>query len=186
MRDAAVRKPMRWRALAALVLAACGDSSGRGTAVPIPGGHAGIGFDDLRYSAPLGLVLVPAGRTGALALVDPASNNVSMVSGFSATSAYDGSHDFGPTSVDAGRGLLFVTDRTSGNVSVVDPSTRTIGNSLPLAASPDYVRYVEATNELWISEPSAAQIEVVSLSTDPMPLLSHAASIPYRTAPSPW
>jgi hypothetical protein len=182
MRDAAERKVKRWRGLAALFLVACGDF-GRGTAVPIPAGHAGIGFDDLRYSAMLGRVLVPAGRTGALALVDPDSRDVTVVSGFSATSAYDGSHDFGPTSVDSGRGLLFVTDRTSGKLSVVDPSTRTIGSSLLLAASPDYVRFVEATNELWISEPSAAQIEVVSLSTDPMPTLSHAASIVVSNGP---
>jgi DNA-binding beta-propeller fold protein YncE len=126
---------------------------------------------------------VPAGRTGTLALVDPSSDNVSVMAGFSASAAYDGSHDFGPTSVDQGRGLLFVTDRTAGTVSVVDPATRRIVSALTLAASPDYVRFVEATDELWISEPSASQIEIVSLSAGPMAVPSHAASIAIANGP---
>jgi hypothetical protein len=172
-----------WPVLLPAFLVTCADGPGRGTPVPIPGGAAGIGLDDLRYSVSLGRVLAPAGRTGALALVDPGSGVVSMITGFSASSAYDGSHDFGPTSADSGRGLLFVTDRTSGKLSIVDPTTRAIGGSLTLAASPDYVRYVEATDELWISEPSASQIEIVSLSKGPMPAPSHAASIGVENGP---
>jgi hypothetical protein len=76
MSDAAERMRKLRRVLMAIVLVGCSDSSGRGTAVPIPGGHAGIGFDDLLYSAMLGRVLVPAGRTGALALLDPASDTL--------------------------------------------------------------------------------------------------------------
>ena len=43
------------------------------TSIEIPGGSAGIGFDDLRFAPASGRVLVPAGRTGVLALVDPAT-----------------------------------------------------------------------------------------------------------------
>ena len=38
-------------------------------AVDLPDGRGGVGFDDLRYDATLGQVLIPAGRTGN---VDPA------------------------------------------------------------------------------------------------------------------
>ena len=169
-------------ALTALLLGSCSDGSGPGTAVPIPGGAAGIGFDDLRYAVRLGRVLAPAGRTGTLALVDPDTDGVSTIAGFSASAAYDGSHDFGPTSADEGRGLLFVTDRTSGKLSAVEPATGTILSSVILAASPDYVRYVEATDELWISEPSASQIEIVALS-GATPALSHAAVIAVTNGP---
>jgi hypothetical protein len=41
------------------------------SAIQIPGGSAGIGFDDLRYSPSLKRVLVPAGRTGMFVLIDP-------------------------------------------------------------------------------------------------------------------
>lgn len=42
--------------------------------IKIPGGDAGIGFDDLRFSMKLGRVLVPSGRTGSLNLIDPVAS----------------------------------------------------------------------------------------------------------------
>src|SRR5262249_6661273 len=54
----------------AFLLAACA-SAPTGQRVALPSGNAGIGFDDLRYSSTLHRVLVPAGRTGTLDLVDP-------------------------------------------------------------------------------------------------------------------
>jgi hypothetical protein len=150
---------------AVLGLSGCG-AGADGTAVPIPGGSAGIGFDDLRYSPSLGAVLAPAGRTGVLALVTPDSLRVETIGGFSVSGSYDGSHDFGATSVDEGRGLLFVTDRTSQRLHVVDPAARAIVASAGLAASPDYVRYVSATDEVWVTEPSASQIQVFALAPD--------------------
>ena len=175
-------KRSRLAPLLATAAAACSGSPD-GTAVPIPGGGAGIGFDDLRYSAVLHRVLVPAGRAGALALIDPDSRAVTTVGGFSATENYDGAHDFGATSVDEGRGLLFVTDRTSQKVNVVDPTTGSILGSLGLAANPDYLRYVASTGELWITEPSAARVEIVSLSADALPALSSVASIGVANGP---
>src|SRR5262245_36760183 len=82
-------------------------------ALPLPSGPPGIGFDDLRFSEALGAVLVPAGRTGNVDLVDPASNAATAIGGFSANASYGGGHDFGVTSVDAGGGFVFATDRTS-------------------------------------------------------------------------
>jgi hypothetical protein len=101
--------------------------------------------------------------SGNLTLVDPDSLAVTTFSGFSAIGDYSGGHDDGPTSVDEGRGLLFVTDRTSQKLDVVDPKSGTIVASAPVSASPDYVRYVAPTDEVWISEPAGAQIEIFSL-----------------------
>src|SRR5439155_14313407 len=90
------------RAMARFLVAVCGlfgcGSHPDGTAVSLPGGNGGIGFDDLRFSSALGKVLVPAGRTGALDLVDPATLAVSRITGFGETAGYDGGHDVGPTS----------------------------------------------------------------------------------------
>jgi DNA-binding beta-propeller fold protein YncE len=166
----------------AIAIAACG-SSADGRSVPLPNGDAGIGFDDLRYSSALHAVLAPAGRTGSLALIDPDSLRVTSIAGFSASSSYDGSHDFGATSVDEGRGLLFVTDRTSQKLHVVDPKAGAIVASMTLAAGPDYVRYVAATDEVWISEPSASQIEIVALAKDATATPSSAATIPIANGP---
>jgi DNA-binding beta-propeller fold protein YncE len=151
--------------------------------VPIPGGAPGIGFDDLRYSPSLHRVLAPAGRAGTVALVDPDSNGVLTVAGFSASRTYDGSHDFGPTSVDEGDGFLFVTDRSSQELSVVDPTAGSVLTSFTLSASPDYVRFVAATNEAWVSEPSASQIEVVGVAVGARPSLSSVALISIANGP---
>jgi DNA-binding beta-propeller fold protein YncE len=105
------------------------------------------------------------------------------VGGFSATASYDGSHDFGATSVDEGRGLLFVTDRTSGKLDVVDPSSRAIVSSLALASTPDYARYVEATDEVWVTEPDAAQLEIVALAKDDRATPSSVATIGFANGP---
>jgi hypothetical protein len=168
--------------VAALALAACGDGP-KGLRVPIPGGAAGVGFDDLRYSPSLHRVLAPAGRAGTLALIDPDSGGVRTVAGFSESSTYDGSHDFGATSVDEGDGVLFVTDRSTRKLDVVDPVAGKIVSSLALAASPDYVRFVAATHEVWITEPSANQIEVVAASPGATPALSLVAVISVANGP---
>jgi hypothetical protein len=135
--------------------------------VPIPGGEGGIGFDDLRYSSRLGRVLVPAGRTGALCLVDPGSGSVDRIAGFGEAEGFSGGHGDGTTSVDEGLGLLFAIDRTSKRVDVVDPAARSILAYAALAGDPDYVRFVASTRELWVTEPDAEQIEVFDLGPTP-------------------
>jgi hypothetical protein len=79
-------------AMTVFIAAACA-ASPQGMSVPIPGGAAGIGFDDLRYSSSMHRVLAPAGRAGTLALADPDSGGVMSIAGFSASSTYDGLHD---------------------------------------------------------------------------------------------
>jgi hypothetical protein len=78
------------------------------------------------------------------------------------------------TAVAEGAGFLFVTDRTTQKLYVADPTTKQIVATTSLATSPDYVRYVPQTNELWVTEPDAEQIEVFTLAgSQPM----HAALI---------
>src|SRR4051794_2571815 len=91
------------------------------TAVPLPDGRPGIGFDDLRYSARLGRVIAPAGRTGDVDLVDPATRSVTAIGGFSTGLFFVGGHDEGPTSADEGAGLVYVTDRSTMRLHIVDP-----------------------------------------------------------------
>jgi DNA-binding beta-propeller fold protein YncE len=83
---------------------------------------------------------------------------------FGADPLWFGGHGQGPTSVDEGGGFLFVTDRTTRKLSVVDPAKKQIVSTVSVGASPDYVRFVPATNEVWITEPDAEQLEVFTLS----------------------
>jgi hypothetical protein len=146
-----------------LALAACTVTTPPGASATIPDGAGGIGFDDLRYSPSLHRVLAPAGRTGTLALVDPDTLGVTTIAGFRTSAAFSATPDDGPTSVDEGRGLLFVTDRTAGNLAVVDAAAGKIVASAPVASTPGYVRYVATTDEVWITEPASHQLEIFAL-----------------------
>ncbi len=131
--------------------------------IALPDGAPGIGFDDLRWAPGLRKVLAPAGRTGKLDLVDPATHAVTAIAGFSAEAKYGGGHDDSVTSADEGAGLLFATDRTKQSLSVVDPASASIKSSTKLATEPDYVRFVGKTGEVWVTEPDGEQIEIFKL-----------------------
>jgi hypothetical protein len=143
--------------------AGCSHGCSHGPSIALPGGGAGIGFDDLRWSPRLGHVLAPAGRTGNLDLVDPDDDSVTAIGGFSATDAFDGGHDFGVTSADDTGAWLLATDRTSRSLGVVDARSGTIVTTAPVGSGPDYVRWVASTNEAWVTEPGSDRLELFRL-----------------------
>lgn len=128
-------------------------------------GDEGIGFDDLGFSARLGKILVPAGGTGLIDLIDPDARVVTpLVVG--AARAYEGGHGAGITSVDSDGVRLFAIDRTSKRVLVASPTSgRKLGAAL-LTGHPDYVRWVGPTHELWVTEPDEERIEIFTLKDD--------------------
>ena len=143
------------------------------TPLALPGGASGIGFDDMVFAPSLHKVLVPAGRSGNLDLIDPDTKQVTAIGGFSSRTSFGGGHGEGVTSADEGRGLLFATDRDARQLNVVDPKTQSVIATAPLASGPDYVRYVSMTGEVWVTEPGAARIEVFSLPPSGAPKAAH-------------
>ena len=152
-------------------------------AVALPGGAAGIGFDDLRFSPELGRVLVPAGRSGNLDLVDPVTGRVEAIAGFSSRALFAGGHGEGTTSADAGRGLVFAVDRTARNLVIIDAATHVMVAQTRLASSPDYVRWVEPRGEVWVTQPDQERIEVFEMPAGSAPTLLHSAFIPVPGGP---
>jgi len=145
--------------------------------ISFPGGEGGIGFDDFGFAPSIHRVLVPGGRTGKLMLIDPATQTTETLSGFSQGAEYGGGHGEGITSADEGRGVIFVTDRSSKRLNVIDEQSRKIVATAPLSAGPDYVRFVSETNEVWVTEPRAQGIEVFSLPDAGMPKPIHAGFV---------
>jgi hypothetical protein len=137
------------------------------TMIPIAGGEPAIDFDDLRYSAALRRVIVPAGGTGSIVLVEPGSWKLTLIGGLGAAKEFGGGHGEGITSVDEGRGFLFAADHGAQRLLVVDPGDGRIVASAPLASGPDYVRYVVPTGEVWVTQPDKDRIEIFRLEGNP-------------------
>jgi hypothetical protein len=150
---------------------------------PFPGGSQGIGFDDLGFAPTLRKVMVPGGSTGKLVLIDPDSQRMEIIGGFSARAGYSGGHGEGITSSDASRGLMYVTDRSARLLDIVDPRAKKIIASARLASGPDYVRFVSETNEVWVTEPGAERIEIFSLPDLGTPVPAHSGFIPVPGGP---
>lgn len=136
--------------------------------IQIAGGETGIGFDDLMYSKKLHRMLVPGGWTGTVNLIDPDTLAVTTISGFTADPSWDSGDTRGVGSMDEGNGLVFVGDRSSSELGIVDPATNQIVRKVPLLGYPDYVRYVKATDEIWVTEIS--QIEILKGANEGMPV----------------
>jgi hypothetical protein len=145
-------------------------------AIALPRGAPGIGFDDLQYSARLG-VLVPAGRAGDLDVIDPVTHAVRAIENFSAAAEFDGGHDVGVTSVADTGTFLAVTDRTSRELIVFEPDGDRMA-SVKLRAGPDYVRFAPATGELWVTEPDGEQIEVFQIMMKDLLVAGAPVSVP--------
>lgn len=131
--------------------------------IGLPGAEGGTGFDDISFAPGINRVLVAGGRTGILYLIDPSTREITEIKGFSSEESYKGGHGQGITSADEGHDLVFTTDRTAKTLNAVDPKAGKLAGSVPLEATPDYVRFIEAANEVWVTEPGAHKIEIFSL-----------------------
>lgn len=163
-------------------------AGGRGSAVAhvrtfrlIPKG--GIGFDDLSFSPDLHAVLAPAGGTGCVDLFDSRSLAQTSLCGIAPGGNYEGGHGEGTTSADYGAGWIFAIDRSSQSLKIVDPKAKKVVTTAPLAAGPDYVRWVPSTREVWVTEPDNEQIEVFALTADNPPKLTEAGKIAVKGGP---
>jgi DNA-binding beta-propeller fold protein YncE len=181
-----------FRALTVLVLlGAAGRVAGAPRApepqsIAIPDGEKGIGYDDLQYAPGLKRILVPAGRTGRLVLIDPATKAVVSITGFSSAASFVGGHGQGTTSaaeLPGADGRIVATDRGSRELKLVSAKTNSIVGSIKLAAGPDYVRAVPATDEVWVTEPGRKQIEVIRVDPKAAGGLAHIANISVPDGP---
>lgn len=140
--------------------------------VPLPGGAGGIGFDDIGWDASLDRVISPAGGTGNVDLVDPATLAV-------VADAPGGAIE----TATSGRGWLFAVDRGTRTIYVVDPATGAVAGTGTAFTPPDYARYAAATDELWVTEPDDQAIEVFALGTGAVPTPTSVARIPITGGP---
>ncbi len=131
------------------------------TAVAIPNGQEGIGFDDLVYCAQLHKILVPAGHTGKLYLIDPVSMAMDSIGGFTSSAHFQKGHHTGVSTADEGDGYIFTADHGTKMLMAVDMKTGKVAAQTPLMGQPDIIRYAASQREVWVTEPDdLKQIEI--------------------------
>jgi len=151
--------------------------------VSLPGGEGGIGFDDLLFSTPLGRFLVPGGRTGRVFLLDPATRRLEPVGALSTLPSWSGGHGQGATSADARADTVFAGDRTARRLVAVPLGGKGTAAEAALESGPDYVRWVETTSEVWVTEPDAESIEIFRFDPRASPALARAGRIAVPDGP---
>jgi hypothetical protein len=141
--------------------------------IALPDWSSGTGFDDLVFARGIRRLLVPAGRSGKVFLVDPDTKAVASIKGFSTGQGIPGgAHEVGPTSSDEGPDALFVIDRTADRLSLVDLDSKRVVAVADLPSTPDYVRYV------YVPESDSATLSVMAVSeTGSLSLVATAATV---------
>ncbi len=165
------------------VFAQSPSSSLQASVLPLLGGADGINFDDLVFAPDIHKVLVPAGHTRKLYLIDPDTYEAVLVSGFNPIPENKKSHNAGITSADEGEGFLFVADHDTQKLDMIDVKTGTIMATAPFSGGPDYVRYVGINHEVWVTQPSNNQIEVFTFTVGNKPTISSKTVIPVTDGP---
>ena len=153
------------------------------TPIPVPGGEGGIGFDDLLFSSALGRFVVPGGRTGSVFLLDPKTQQLEALGRLSKAATWQGGHGQSATSADARVDTLFVADRTAKKLFAIPVRGDAPTAETPLGGDPDYVRWVEPTGEVWVTEPDAKAIEVFRFDRGAKPALVHVGKIAVADGP---
>ncbi len=138
-----------------------------------------ISFDDFTYDSQLHRVIIPAGETGQVALIDPANMQVQFISGFS-RQVEVGNPMIGASSVAVAGGFLYGLDQATVSIKTISLSTGNLIASTRVQAAADYIRFVSAANELWVTERGLHQIEIFSLSgaDSPAPVSTGVISVP--------
>jgi hypothetical protein len=164
----------------ALALAAAAEAL---SPIALPGADGPVGFDDLRFSTELRRVVVPAGRTGRVVLVDPEDHATEAIAGFSSSRRAGRGHGESTTSADTGEGLVFASDRTRQELVVADPKAKKIVTRVKLGGGPDYVRWVAPLREVWVTEPGKKVVETFRLEGGAAPKLTRTGTIAVPDGP---
>jgi DNA-binding beta-propeller fold protein YncE len=136
--------------------------------LPLPGGTpAGIGMDYIAFDPATNAVWVPAGNTGAVDVIDPATNKIRQIAGFPTKEVTMGERKrvLGPSSVTFGGGTAYIGNRADTSVCAYDTKTLARRRCQVLDSSPDGLAYVAPTKELWVTTPRDKSIRILDGTT---------------------
>ncbi len=160
--------------------------------VMLPRGAPGIEFDDIQFGPGLRKVIVPAGRTGSVVLIDPDTSAITEITGLQGSDNYKpvpgtgtvrAGTRYGSTSATEAGEYVAALDCTAKTLDILDPVAATIVASVALGGASDYVHYVPSMHELWVTNPSASAIDFYSLPASGTPTPVKAGSFAVASGP---
>lgn len=132
-------------------------------AVPIPGATPPLSFDYLATDRSAGRIYLAVGNTGSLDVFDTATGTFARVDGFkTAEKEWKGKRRvLGPSAAAVGDGVVYVGNRATSEICVVDVKTWKRGQCLKLPTSTDGVAYVASVKEVWVTTPEDQSLTVL-------------------------
>jgi DNA-binding beta-propeller fold protein YncE len=131
--------------------------------LPLPGGPAAINMDYIAFDPATGSIWAPAGNTGAVDVVDTATDAIRRIPDLPTAEMGSGERKrkVGPSSVTVGEGWVYVGNRADSSVCAFHPRTLERGACHRLDSMPDGVAYVAATKEVWVTTPRDKSIRIL-------------------------
>ena len=135
--------------------------------VPLPGGPGPIRMDYIAFDSATRSVWVPAGNTGFVDVIDPATGAIREIHGFATAEMGTGERrrKVGPSSVAIGDGTNYVGNRGDSSVCAFDPRSLAKKTCHTLDSMPDGLAYVARTKELWVTTPRDKSIRILDAAT---------------------
>jgi DNA-binding beta-propeller fold protein YncE len=134
---------------------------------PLPAGAGDASFDLLAYEPKLDRVWVPMARdVGSADVFDIPKSTFTRVTGLAVVrKEMNGkTRTMGPSSATAGDGVVYIGNRGTNEVCVVDAATLALGKCAKVPVAPDCVVYLPSTKEVWVTSPHAQSIVVFDAS----------------------
>jgi DNA-binding beta-propeller fold protein YncE len=170
---------MRLRYLGVVFLCACARPSNSppatGTAtgatsppksVPLPGVNGPVTLDYIVYDHAHERVWIPVGESGSADIFDIGASSFQRVDGFATVprEVRGRKRMMGPSAAAVGDGFVYIGNRATSEVCVVDESTLVLGACVKLSAPTDGVAYVPPTKEVWVTTPKDRSLVVLDAS----------------------
>jgi DNA-binding beta-propeller fold protein YncE len=123
----------------------------------------GIYMDYLAYDPHTGFVWAPAGNTGAVDVVDTATDKVTKIGDFATkeVTVRNGKRTIGPTSATVGKGVVYIGNRADNKICAYDARTLKQRNCGEIDSMPDGLAYSAATNEVWVTAPRDNSLRIL-------------------------
>lgn len=139
--------------------------------LPLPGASGNAFLDYIAYERGARRVWVPVGSTGSVDVLDTTAGSFTRIDGFQTVQrdAHGQVRTMGPSAVSVGDGVVYVGNRGTSEVCVIDVRTLKLGKCLKLPAPIDGVVYVAATKEVWVTAPHDGKLFVIDASKPAQP-----------------